>query len=249
MRIFPIPVLEDNYAYIILNEASKDAVVVDPVEPTKVLDKAKELGAKVVAILCTHHHWDHTGGNVEFVKQVPNIPVYGADDRNPEQTHFLKDKEIFRFGPITFEALYTKCHTQGSVCYYVTHEQDRAVFTGDTLFLAGCGRFFEGTPEEMHHSLLGVLAKLPADTKVYPGHEYTLANLKFAQHVEPDNPHIAKRLKWASENKITIPGVLADEYHTNPFMRVNESTVQAFAGSNNPIEVMGILREKKNAFR
>ncbi|KAG0267309.1 hypothetical protein DFQ27_008869 [Actinomortierella ambigua] len=249
MRIYHIPALEDNYTYLILDEATKRAAVVDPVDPATILGKAHELGATITSILCTHHHWDHTDGNLGLLEQLPGIPIYGADDRVPGQTHFLKDREVFHLGAISIETLYTKCHTQGSVCFYVTEGQDRAVFTGDTLFLAGCGRFFEGTAAEMHHSLQGVLAKLPADTKVYPGHEYTQANLRFSQHVEPNNSHIAQRLVWASQNRVTIPGTLSEEYHTNPFWRVNEHDVQQFAASSDPVEVMRILREKKNAFR
>ncbi|KAF9973329.1 hypothetical protein BGZ73_003441 [Actinomortierella ambigua] len=249
MHIFTIPVLQDNYSYLIVDDATKEAVVVDPVEPAKVLSKAQEVGATITAILCTHHHLDHTGGNLGLLEKVPDIPIYGADDRIPGQTHFLKDRHVLRLGSISIQTLYTKCHTQGSVCFYFTEGSDHAVFTGDTLFLAGCGRFFEGTAAEMHHSLLGVLGRLPAETKVYPGHEYTKANLLFAHHVEPNNPDIAKRLAWASQTKITVPGTLSEEYNTNPFWRVNEIDVKVFAASNDPIEVMHILRERKNSFR
>ncbi|KAG0026019.1 hypothetical protein BGZ81_006679 [Podila clonocystis] len=222
MRIIPVPALEDNYSYIILDEKTSEAAVVDPVEPQKLMHILQHLRAKLTSVLCTHHHWDHAGGNVELIAKKPGLAVFGADARIPEINYVVKDKEEFKVGSLTVQALWTHCHTKGSVSYYVKDGSDRAVFTGDTLFLSGCGRFFEGTAADMYNSLLHILATLPVETKVYCGHEYTKANLQFALHVEPDNTHVAQKLQWCMDDKVTmtIPGTIGEELLCNPFLRV-----------------------------
>ncbi|KAG0276393.1 hypothetical protein BGZ95_007601 [Linnemannia exigua] len=251
MRIIPVPVLEDNYAYVLFDEKTSEAAVIDPVEPQKVLHVVQHLNAKLTSVLITHHHWDHTNGNVELLAQKPGLDVYGYDARIPEINYVVKDREEVKVGSLTVQALWTPCHTKGSVCFYVKDGDDCAVFTGDTLFLSGCGRFFEGTAADMYNSLIHVLATLPVETKVYCGHEYTLANLKFARHVEPDNVHVAQKLQWATDEmvKSTIPGTIGEELLVNPFLRVNEPSLQASTGKTDPIDVMHDLRELKNNFK
>ncbi|KAK9723022.1 Cytoplasmic glyoxalase II, variant 2 [Basidiobolus ranarum] len=178
MKIISIPALQDNYSYLIVDESTNEAIAVDPVEPNKVLDAADKAKVKLTSVFTTHHHWDHAGGNEELLSQKPELAVYGADNRIAKVTNFVKDNDMFKIGSLNVTCLMTVCHTNGSVSYYVTDGEDKAVFTGDTLFVGGCGRFFEGTPEDMHHSLSNVLALLPKDTKVYCGHEYTKSNLK-----------------------------------------------------------------------
>ncbi|KAF9914096.1 hypothetical protein BX616_008978, partial [Lobosporangium transversale] len=184
-------------------------------------------------------------GNVELIAKKPGLAVYGADARIPEINYVVKDKEEFKIGNVTIQALWTHCHTKGSISYYAKDGTDRAVFTGDTLFLSGCGRFFEGTAADMYNSLLHILATLPVETKVYCGHEYTKANLQFAHHVEPDNPHVTQKLQWCMDDnvKITIPGTIGEELLCNPFLRVNEPSLQAFTGKSDPIDVMHVLRD------
>lgn len=126
----------DNYAYIIFDEKTSECAVVDPVEPQKLLHIIQHLGAKLTSVLCTHHHWDHAGGNVELIAKKPGLAVYGADARIPEINYVVKDKEEFKVGALTIQALWTHCHTKGCVSYYIKDGAERVVFTGDTLFLS-----------------------------------------------------------------------------------------------------------------
>src|SRR3954453_2338168 len=183
LHITIVPCLEDNYAYL-LDDGSGELAVVDPSEAKPVLDALDALreatGRKgaLGAILSTHHHHDHVGGNLELAQRFPGLRVLGfKTDRGriPGQTEFLEDGETFTWGETAVRALHIPGHTLGAVGYVMKG----AVFTGDTLFAAGCGRLFEGTPAMMHHSLCEVLAPLGAEMRVYCGHEYTIANLQF----------------------------------------------------------------------
>uniref|UniRef100_A0A0N5AIF1 hydroxyacylglutathione hydrolase n=1 Tax=Syphacia muris TaxID=451379 RepID=A0A0N5AIF1_9BILA len=190
---------------------------------------------------------DHAGGTKELAEMHEGkLKIYGGDNRIAALTDKL--------GKLNIECLHTPCHTSGHICYYVTRENQKVVFTGDTLFIAGCGRFFEGTAEQMDTALNGELAKLPSDTKVFCGHEYTVDDLKFAKAVEPSNVKVTEKLEWAmkqrSKNLPTIPSTIQEELQTNPFMRVRCSKeLQEASGSSNPTEVMAALRERKNASR
>lgn len=254
MHIQSIPMwtgTSDNYAYLVVDEPSKDAVIIDPANPDEVTTVVKpqvEAGQiNLTGIINTHHHWDHAGGNKEMLKRFGSLPVTGGKDCEAV-TKTPGHGEEFKVGQnISVKALHTPCHTQDSICYLFEDGNDRAVFTGDTLFVGGCGRFFEGTPAEMHKALNETLAGLPGDTKVFPGHEYTKANAKFAASVLPTTP-IQKLQAFAEENvetqgKFTI----ADEKSHNVFMRVQDPDVQKATGKTDPVEVMGKLREMKNA--
>ncbi|KAH7351788.1 hypothetical protein KP509_19G014400 [Ceratopteris richardii] len=146
-------------------------------------------------------------------------------------------------------------HTKGHICYFVTDIKggDPAVFTGDTLFIGGCGRFFEGTPEQMYYSLCEKLASLPARTQVYCGHEYTVKNFAFALEVDPENMFLKRKSTWAkqqqAEKKPTVPSTIGDELETNPFMRVREKSIQDIMKLSDPIEVMGALRRMKDGWK
>ncbi|KAI9348793.1 hydroxyacylglutathione hydrolase cytoplasmic-like protein [Zopfochytrium polystomum] len=256
--VVPVPVLADNYAYLLLTDPdAKKCAAVDPAEPDKVLAAAKDKGWTVDTILTTHHHADHAGGNEDFVKLSPGVAVYGGDDRIGALTHQIEDGKAFQLGKLTVLPRYTICHTSGSVSYYVTDSASdkKVVFTGDTLFIGGCGRFFEGTPDQMHNSLNVVLGSLPGETEVYCGHEYTTSNLKFAAFIEPSNPDVAAKLKWSQETQCTVPSTIAQEKTFNPFMRVSVPAVAAAAlgadavAAASPVEIMGKLRELKNNFR
>jgi hydroxyacylglutathione hydrolase len=156
------------------------------------------------------------------------------------------DKETFNIGSIKVTAFYTPCHTQDSICFFFEDGSDRAVFTGDTMFIGGCGRFFEGTAEQMHKALNETLAALPDDTKVYPGHEYTKGNVKFAKSVL-DNEAIKKLDKFAQENKQTQGKfTIGDEKKHNVFMRMEDPEIQRVTGKTKPIDVMGALRSMKD---
>ncbi|KAF0455588.1 Hydroxyacylglutathione hydrolase [Gigaspora margarita] len=249
MKVIPVPVLEDNYSYVVIDESTKEAAVVDPVEPEKVLPVVEQHGANLKHLITTHHHSDHSGGNEKLVAQRENLTVYGGEDRVPAVNHLVKDGEEFKIGNIVAKALFTLCHTRGSVSFFLQDKDDKVVFTGDTLFIGGCGRFFEGTADQMYNSLINVLGKLPEETKVYCGHEYTKGNLRFAESIEPNNQALKDKIQWASKNQQTVPSTIGDELKFNPFMRVNVDDVKKATGKNDPIDVMGALREMKNNFK
>lgn len=203
MRVIPVPCRSDNYEcvsspqlfvrrsltacvrqrehrYIIACEQTGETAVVDPYDPKKLDAAASEngLGGKLATyLLTTHHHHDHSGGNEEFIKahSAALKGVYGGSKQSPGVDHVLKHGDTFKIGALDVRALHTPCHTQDHICYFVEDKQkgERAVFTGDTLFVSGCGRFFEGEPAEMHAALNEKLAALPDDTVTYVGHEYT----------------------------------------------------------------------------
>ncbi|PIO55107.1 putative hydroxyacylglutathione hydrolase [Teladorsagia circumcincta] len=193
----------------------------------------------------------------EFRKiwQADEAEIYGGDERIDHLNNRVDHEEKFTVGQMEVTALKTPCHTKGHICYYVTHpdSDSRIVLTGDTLFIAGCGKFFEGTAAEMHRNLNEVLAKLPDDTLVYPGHEYTYSNLKFAQHIEPGNENVRRKLEWASRcrerDEPTVPSTIAEEKEINPFMRTSSPEIQKKVGATDLIEVMARVRQAKNSFR
>ncbi|XP_026487167.2 hydroxyacylglutathione hydrolase, mitochondrial isoform X1 [Vanessa tameamea] len=256
MDVKILPALQDNYMYLIVDKATKEAAIVDPVEPKTVLKAVNEHGVKLTTILTTHHHWDHAGGNEDLVKQHPGLEVYGGDDRIGALTKKAEHNTRFSIGKLNIQCLFTPCHTSGHICYYVTapdDNSDSAVFTGDTLFLGGCGRFFEGTAEQMHKALIEVLGSLPDNTKVFCGHEYSLQNLQFAAHVEPDNGEIKKKIAWSlsrrENNKPTVPSTISEEKLYNPFMRVTEESVMKHAKKNDAVETMRAIRLEKDHFK
>lgn len=245
--------------YIIVDKSSKECAVVDPVEPKKILDEVKSRGLRLTTALVTHHHWDHAGGNKELLSSLPAefapLTVLGGDDRIDGVTRKVTEGDEHRIGALHVRCMFTPCHTSGHICYFVTNtagDCTPAVFTGDTLFQAGCGRFFEGNATEMYKALVTSLGSLPDETHVYCGHEYTVKNLEFGLAVEPENEAIAKRLSWArsqlSEKKHTVPSTIGDEKAFNVFMRVGESSVQAAMGCKEAVQTMHELRERKDNF-
>ncbi|CEL55825.1 hypothetical protein RSOLAG1IB_01837 [Rhizoctonia solani AG-1 IB] len=241
MRVVPVPVRSDNYAYLLIDEATKKAAAVDPFDVPKVQAQAEKEGVELTALITTHHHADHSGGNKEFHSIYPNAPVYGGSDNIPELTHPVKDGDTFSVGEnIKVKCLATPCHTQDSICYYVqdtTQPDQKGVFTGDTLFLAGCGRFFEGTAPEMHEAL-SYLGTLPDETVVYNGHEYTKASLAFGAHIDPNAPGIDKLRKLAEESVTTGKSTIADEKQWNVFMRLDSDAVRAATKTQDDVEAM-----------
>lgn len=255
MKIKILPALEDNYMYLIIDEESNKAAIVDPVEPKKVLAVASKEGIELTTVLTTHHHWDHAGGNTELLELKKDLVVYGGDANIGGLTNQIKHGDEFSVGNLQIKCLLTPCHTKGHVCYFVTDVGNRsapAVFTGDTLFSAGCGKFFEGNADQMYTALIKILGSLPNETEVYCGHEYTANNLLYAAHVEPNNKVILDKLLWAKEKKgagePTIPSTIGAEKTFNPFMRVHEEDVQKHANVQDPIAVMEALRNEKNMF-
>ncbi|PKI33900.1 hypothetical protein CRG98_045730 [Punica granatum] len=188
---------------------------------------------------------------------IPGIKVYGGSVDNVKGcTDKVENGDKIALGKDTsILALHTPCHTKGHISFYVTatEGEDPAVFTGDTLFIAGCGKFFEGTAEQMYQSLCVTLGSLPKPTRVYCGHEYTVKNLQFALTVEPDNAKIQQKLSWAQNQRQkglpTIPSTIAEELETNPFMRADLPEVQERAGCKSPVEALRLIRERKDKWR
>lgn len=168
MKVQLLPALTDNYMYLVIDDDTKEAAIVDPVQPQKVLDTVRKHGVKLTTVLTTHHHWDHAGGNEKLLKLEPGLKVYGGDDRIGALTHKVTHLSTLQVGSLSVKCLSTPCHTSGHICYLVSKPgsaEPPAVFTGDTLFVAGCGKFYEGTADEMYRALLEVLGRLPPTRK------------------------------------------------------------------------------------
>lgn len=251
MRVLPVPCLSDNYAYLV-TAGGADAVVVDPSEAEPVIAALEREGLRLVAILNTHHHHDHVGGNEGLLARYGAVPVFAHESdkgRVPAQTELVREGQKVEVGGLSFDTLHVPGHTTGAVSYF----GHGAVFTGDTLFVAGCGRLFEGTPAMMFTSLCEKLAKLPGDTKVYCGHEYTASNLRFALHVEPENAAAKEKLARVTamreRGEVTVPSTIAEELATNPFLRVGEATVRDRFPGESPSDVLGAVRKAKDGFK
>ena len=257
MEIVTIPCLQDNFAYLLICLKTGDAAVVDPSEADPVIKEIKRQNVKLTAILNTHHHWDHVGGNKELKADCPDLKIYGhASDRGriPEQTEFLEDGDQVQFGEQSGSFLYNPGHTSGAITYLF----GKTAFTGDTLFAAGCGRLFEGTPEQMHDSLNNRIGNLSDLTELYFGHEYTENNLRFALSVESSNTEINKKLAdikvLRSSGKFSTPTTIAAERQTNPFLRCNSAEIKDTVKSSDPDndltekEVFRKLRVLKDVF-
>jgi len=219
-----IKVLNDNYCYLI--ESGGQYAVVDPGEAQPVIDYLDLHNIKPDVILNTHHHGDHIAGN-QAIKDRFGCKIIGPEkdrSRIPNMDEGVTEGDIFSFGEETVQVFETPGHTSGHICFYF--EGSHNLFCGDTLFVMGCGRLFEGTPEEMWRSFEKIKT-LPDDTNIYCGHEYTLANAKFCAHAEPDNAEIKGKLKeieaLRQANKPTIPSTLIEELETNVFLRAKDA--------------------------
>lgn len=249
-----VPCLSDNYAYVVGDPATREAVVVDPSEAAPVEAALARLGFRLAAILNTHHHHDHVGGNEALLTSRPGTPVYGhrsETERIPGLDHPLDDGETFTAAGLSFTAWHVPGHTLGALAF-VTGE---SLFTGDTLFLSGCGRLFEGTPAMMHRSLSVTLGALPPSLSIYCGHEYTVKNLRFGQSVLPGDPAITAALSAAealrAEDRPTVPRTLGDERGTSVFLRCHEPSVAEAVGLSagvDPVEVFAALRARRDVF-
>ncbi|VVN78766.1 hydroxyacylglutathione hydrolase [Pseudomonas fluorescens] len=254
IQISALCAFTDNYIWLLQDHPTRRCAVVDPGDAGPVQAWLAAHPEWVLSdILITHHHHDHVGG-VEQLKKATGATVYGpANEHIPARDVALKDNDRFNVLGCDFEVIAIPGHTLGHIALY---HQGR-LFCGDTLFAAGCGRLFEGTPEQMHSSLTR-LAALPEETQVYCGHEYTLSNLRFALAVEPGNPDIAERLATVTKQReagmITLPSTLALEKLTNPFLRTGETSVKEKLDERNgthnraPSAVFAALRAWKDKF-
>jgi hydroxyacylglutathione hydrolase len=259
MDVAIIPLLADNYGYLLVGPNGRRAAIVDCSEATPVLAEVARRGLELTAVLSTHHHWDHIGGNEEVVRALPGIRVLGsrADrTRVPALTEALADGEEFEVAGLHGRALFIPAHTSGHLAYFFP-DDGPSVFTGDTLFAAGCGRLFEGSPEQMMRSLAKLMA-LPDATRVYCGHEYTQKNLEFARTLEPSNRDVAAKLARVTElrraGKPTVPSTIEEERRTNPFVRAESPELQASVRARHPevdadpVAVFAKTRELKDRF-
>ncbi|XP_064574041.1 probable hydrolase PNKD isoform X2 [Zonotrichia leucophrys gambelii] len=237
VKILPIPVLSNNYSYLVIDTGSSQAAVIDPSDPLAVQAAIEEEGVMLEAIFCTHKHWDHSGGNEALCQKHSSCRVYGsALDAIPRLTNPLTDREKVTVGCLTFEALATPGHTVGHMVYVLDggpFGSPPCLFSGDLLFLAGCGRPFEGSPETMLASL-DVAVSLGEDTLLWPGHEYALECLTFASLLELDNSALEQKLQWAvqqrQEKRSTCPSTLGEEQTYNPFLRTHRPELQEALG-------------------
>jgi hydroxyacylglutathione hydrolase len=220
MKVIPVPQLMDNYAYLVIDEDTRRAGIVDCAESEPVLAAVEREHVQLTAVLPTHHHYDHVGGNQDLLAAHPGLTVYGVDERIPGLTARVRDGERLQLGGLTAQVIFIPAHTTGHIAYYFARE--RAVFTGDTLFAGGCGRLFEGDAAMMIQSL-SKLSVLPDDTRVFFGHEYTEKNLRFALTLEPHNAALREKHAWAQAQQrqggTTTPTTIGSEKATNPFLR------------------------------
>jgi hydroxyacylglutathione hydrolase len=256
MQVYRLPVLNDNYVFLLHDPVRSIAAVVDPAVASPVLHCLQDLKAELIAILNTHHHGDHVGGNAELLQSFPNAVVYGgaADQgRIPGQQVFLREGDRINFGDRTAEVLFVPGHTRAHIAYYFppVAGQPGELFCGDTLFAGGCGRLFEGSPAQMVSSL-SKLRELPDQTRVWCAHEYTLKNLQFALTVEPENSELQTRLQQVTtlrrSNTATIPSSIGVEKQTNPFLRWDQPTLRAIADGKDQIKTFARLRSLKDQF-
>ena len=222
MKVEIIKCLKDNFSYLLINEKNNNACVIDPSEPDPIIDFVEKKNINLKYILNTHHHYDHVGGNNDLKKKYGAKIVGFKDDKNriPKIDILVEDNQIWTYEDFESKIFHIPGHTSGHICFYF--EKEKIAFTGDTLFSLGCGRIFEGTYKQMFESL-NKLKKLPLDTKIYCGHEYTLKNSIFCIKYEENNENLKKKI-IKIENKLknnlpTIPSTIEEELACNIFLR------------------------------
>lgn len=244
--------LQDNFGVLIHDPATGATASMDAPEAGPILAALKETGWTLTDILVTHHHDDHIGGIPEVLAQFPNARVVAAKKdqaRIAGAALYVSEGDSVKLGALTARIIETPGHTTGHICYFF--EEDHLLFAGDTLFALGCGRAFEAPPPVLHASL-EKLAALPADTKIFCGHEYTLSNARFSLTVDPANPALKQRAAdieaLRAAGKPTLPTTLEVELATNPFLRPRDASIQAHLGMTgaDPAAVFTELRERKN---
>jgi hydroxyacylglutathione hydrolase len=254
LEIVQVPVLQDNYVYLAHERASGATAVIDPAVADPVLEAARQRHWRITHILNTHNHGDHVGGNLAIQEATGcRIVGFGPDrGRIPGITDTVEDGDRVALGEAVAEVIFVPGHTRGHIAYWFAEEL--ALFCGDTLFALGCGRLFEGTPQQMWPSLER-LRRLPDDTRVYCAHEYTLANARFAETIERDNRALAERKRRVEalrrQDKPTVPSLLGEEKATNPFLRADQATVARAVGlpDADPVAVFAEVRRRKDNFR
>ncbi|MDW5375470.1 hydroxyacylglutathione hydrolase [Halomonas sp. HP20-15] len=254
LSVTPIPAFSDNYIWLLRQDTSSDVTVVDPGDAAPVIELLEREGLNLTTILITHHHHDHTGGLAELAKRYAPHVIGPANPDIQALDERLGDGDECRVMGRRFEVMAVPGHTLDHIAFFAAGTPP-LLFCGDTLFSGGCGRLFEGAPEQMHDALTR-LSALPDDTLVFAAHEYTLANLHFAQAVEPDNPARDRYLSECQQardlSRPTLPSNIARERQINPFLRVSVEAVRARAATqgaaDTPLNTFATLRSWKDRF-
>ena len=249
-NIYLFPQLEDNYGYLIKNPHATEGILVDPSDLEMCLKILELNDCSPTHILLTHHHDDHIGAVQDLKNKFQSIIIgFEHDKKIPQPDLFVKDEEIIEIHQNKFKVLHTPGHTLQHVNYFIL--EHNILFSGDTLFSMGCGRMFEGTPELFWQSL-SKIKKLPEDTTIYCGHEYTLSNVKFALSIHPENQDLHKYALWTEhqekEHRPTIPTKLIDQLKCNPFLQCDSPHFQELYKSTDATEVFGKMRKAKDNF-
>lgn len=264
--ILIVPIFGDNYSYVIHDRLNNVAALVDPADPERVIKVVSEKtrNCNITTVLSTHKHWDHAEGNHHIKKMIPAVDIVGPagekyedHEMKPLFTRKVQHNDFIRIrkSKLSVRVIHTPGHTKGHICYYLTAgDKNKAVFTGDMLFVAGVGRMFEGKPSDMLLSMQR-LGHLDDDTMIFCGHEYSLSGLAFAKDVEPYNDFVKEKIEWCKmrlrQGLPTLPSSIGQEKLINPFMRVGEPSVAAKVGlTNENLErVMRDLRLLKDGFK
>jgi hydroxyacylglutathione hydrolase len=253
LTLVTIPCLKDNYAYLIHDEASGDTALIDAPEPTPILAELKARGWTLDQILLTHHHWDHIDG-VAAIVEATSAAILGAEadaHRLPPLTRGLIEGDVVQIGGEYGHVIDVPGHTVGHIAFYFP--DSGLAFTADSLMAGGCGRLFEGTPDQMWHSL-SKLAQLPPETLICSGHEYTASNLRFAATIDPDNAALQARIARVTAARAagrpTVPSRLSGELATNPFLRAHDPYIKTALGlaTASDAETFAKIRALKDKF-
>jgi hydroxyacylglutathione hydrolase len=253
LEVRQFPCLEDNYGYLVHDTATGYTACIDTPEVAAIEKALRETGWELTHIFNTHHHFDHAGGNLELKEKTDAVVVGPRKDakRIPGIDIHLSDQDNYLFGKNEVIVFDTPGHTRGHIVFYF--EDAGIAFVGDTLFALGCGRLFEGTPEQMWDSMQKLLA-LPDDTVVFCAHEYTLANAEFALTVEPHNDALVERAakirRLRKDHNATVPTTIGLERRTNPFMRSDSADLRATLGmpDDDDVAVFAETRRRKDKF-
>jgi hydroxyacylglutathione hydrolase len=254
-----VPMFDDNYGHLLVDTVTNEALVVDPGDGNAILRAVADLGVQLTTVLCTHKHGDHVGGNAALVAAMPHLQVVATrHEPIPHATTLVGDNDILRIGRLTIRTIFAPCHTAGHVLYFVTPDSvsdsnadttSPLLFSGDTLFVGGCGRFFEGTAEQMLANM-DRISLLPVNTLVFCAHEYTESNYKFLAHTDPALQGKYAEIQLVRKKGLpTIPSVLADELQHNLFMKCRDKKIQQLVGTTSAVDTMQELRNRKNAFK
>lgn len=252
IRVVQLPALSDNYNYLLVEDARQEAIAIDPSGENPVRKWLEEHRIRLTAIWNTHHHHDHTGGNLPLISRYEGVVLGPSGENIPGKTQSLNGGERFHLWDAEVNVLFTPGHTLGHIAYYVPSLS--ALFSGDVLFSAGCGRLFEGTPGQALQTLQ-LICELPDETLIYGAHEYSKVNTEFALQYEPGNPQIAARyreiLDLRRKDLPTVPTTLGEEKAFNPFLRLHSTEIRSRLGlgpEDSELTVFTRLRELRNQF-